>query len=98
MSKTTNDEKKRLARYPFITIGAALSGGISIALIVLVLLFFIIIPGRHNARKNCQAALDVRDAVVLILKDAQHQTPPGSRASQFYDRAFKKLRNVRCRT
>lgn len=96
MSKAT--DREYVARSPFITIGAALSGALSIALIVLVLLFFIIIPGRHNARKNCQAALDVRDAVVFVLQDASRQTQNNPRAQLFYNRAFKKLRNVRCRT
>lgn len=98
MSKISSKERARVARRPFITIGAAIGCSVSVALIVLVLLFFIIIPGRHNARKNCQAALDVRDAVSFIIKDARNQIPPTARSNEFYDRAEAKLKNVRCRS
>lgn len=98
MSKITNEEKRRIARSPFITIGATILGSASIALIVLVLLFGIIIPGRHNARKNCQAALDVRDAVVFVLKDAKRQSAESHQAQLFYDRALNQLNSVRCKT
>lgn len=93
MSKDT----ERIARSPFITIGATILGAFSIALIVFVLLFFIIIPGRHNARRNCQAALDVRDAVVFILSDARRQSQGDTQAQEFYSRALNKLNNVRCK-
>lgn len=98
MSKADAKERQRIARSPFITIGAALGCSISVALIVLVLLFFIIIPGRHNSRKTCQAALDVRDAVSYIVADAKMETKGNQKAQDFYDRALVKLNNVRCRT
>jgi len=91
-------DEKYLVHKPFITIGAAIGCSVSIALIFLVLLFFIIIPGRHNSNKNCQAALDVRDAVVFILSDAQKQAPESSNSNKFYSRAFNKLKNIKCRS
>ena len=55
---------------------------------------------RHNQQKNCAAALEVRDAVLFILVDAQKAThrvgTATPRSDLFYNRATKKLRAVTC--
>lgn len=64
---------------------------------VLGVILYLAVSGHHNSNKNCQAALDVRDAVSFILQDARTQTPPTAESNKFYDRAEVKLKNVKCK-
>ncbi len=65
-------------------------------------ILFVIHIGRNNSTRNCRAALDVRDVMVLIIKDAQAQVDqiPDQKqkenALKFYRKAITELQNVSC--
>lgn len=81
---------------PIITIGAAIGCSLAIAL-ALAAILYVAAVSHSNQNKNCDAALQVRDALVTIVKDAQRLDPTGGSTS-FYSDSISTLRKVNCRS
>lgn len=90
---------------PFITTGATIGCILALSLSLGAILLVAIL-GNHTDTRNCRAALDVRDAMVTIIQDAQDRVNGSpaqtitehqrKEASAFYERSLSKLKGVQC--
>lgn len=95
-----------IERKPFITIGAVIGCAIAFAMSLGAILYVVQFSSKNQDR-TCRAALDVRDAMVLILTDAQQRTKHSPAqtiseqqrkdAAEFYDNAINNMKGVSCR-
>jgi hypothetical protein len=93
-----NKLEGKVGKHPFITMGAAIGCSLAIALSMAAVLY-VFTHGTQRGHDTCRAALDVRDAVVRILQDADSEssnTANAERAHLFYTHSINKLEKVDC--